>query len=157
MNVESAVPLPSLDVRVELHDGFVVDTDRGRLDLGQVHTWLSTDAFWAMGRSREIVDRAAAASVNFGVYAPGGEQVGYARVVTDGVTFGWLCDVYIAREARGRGVGTALSQVIVGAVRPLNLKRFLLATLDAHEVYSKVGFEPLPEPDMMMVLGPNEA
>lgn len=149
--------LPSLDMRVELPDGFVIDTDRARLDLGQVHEWLSTDAFWAIGRSREIVDRAAAASVNFGVYDSADAQVGYARVFTDGVTFGWLCDVYIAREARGLGLGAALSRVVVDAVRPLNLKRFMLATTDAHELYSKVGFVPLDEPQTMMVLGSDPA
>ena len=84
----------------------------GRLDLGRVHRWLSTDAYWALGRSRDFVEQAAAASVNFGVYGPDGAQVGYARVVTDGVAFGWLCDVYVAREVRGRGLGVALSRTV---------------------------------------------
>ena len=90
----------------------MVDTDHGRLDLERVHRWLSTDAYWALGRSRDFVERAAAASVNFGVYGPDGAQVGYARVVTDGVAFGWLCDVYVAREVRGRGLGVALSRTV---------------------------------------------
>ncbi|MEX0427632.1 GNAT family N-acetyltransferase [Nocardioides sp. DS6] len=145
-----------LSVRVDLHDGFVVDTARARLDLARVHEWLSTDAFWAIGRSLEAVSRAADASVNFGVYDPEGEQVGYARVVTDGVTFGWLCDVYLARVARGRGLGTALSQVIVDAVRPLGLKRFMLSTVDAHQVYAKAGFVPFPDPQKLMVVGAGE-
>ncbi len=142
------------DVQVSLHDGFVVDTDPSRLDLTKVHDWLSTDAFWAIGRTFEVVERAASASINFGVYAPDGAQVGYARVVTDGVTFGWLCDVYIAREVRGRGIGTGLSRVIVDVIRPLNLKRFLLVTRDAHEVYEKAGFALFPDPQMLMMLGP---
>lgn len=141
------------DLRVELPGGFVVDTDRARLELRKVHEWLSTDAFWAIGRSFDTVERAAAASVNFGVYGPDGAQVGYARVVTDGVTFGWLCDVYVCREVRGRGLGTALSRVIADVVRPLNLKRFVLATLDAHELYAKAGFVPFPDPQMLMLLG----
>ncbi|MFJ3956285.1 GNAT family N-acetyltransferase [Arthrobacter sp. NPDC090010] len=77
--------------------------------------------------------------------------------MTDGVTFGWLCDVYIAREARGRGLGRQLSQTIVDVVRPLGLKRFMLSTLDAHELYSKAGFIPLPEPEKLMVLDDLEA
>lgn len=152
MTGENAKTTELLAVRVVLDTGFEVDTDRSRLDLAKVHAWLSTDAFWALGRSFDVVSRAAAASVNFGVYGPDGAQVGYARVFTDGVTFGWLCDVYIAREARGRGLGTALSKVIVDAVRPLGLKRFMLSTLDAHEVYAKAGFVPFPDPRKLMVL-----
>jgi GNAT superfamily N-acetyltransferase len=81
-----------------------------------------------------------------------GEQVAYARVVTDEALFAWLCDVYVDRSVRGKGVGTAL----VGAVRdhlaPLGLRRVLLATSDAHGVYAKHGFEPLDRPDQWMVL-----
>lgn len=151
MSSESSV-VSALSVRAGLHDGCVVDTDRSRLDLALVHEWLSTDAFWAIGRSFDVVSRAADTSVNFGVYDPEGGQVGYARVVTDGVTFGWLCDVYIAREARGRGLGTALSQVIVDAMRPLGLKRFMLSTVDAHDVYAKAGFVAFPDAQRLMVL-----
>lgn len=104
MAFEVAVTAWDPGLRVELHDGFVVDTDRARLDLTAVHQWLSTDAFWALDRPFDVVEQTANASVNFGVYSPAGEQVGYARVFTDGVTFGWLCDVYIARQVRGRGL-----------------------------------------------------
>lgn len=149
---QPTIPLPArLEVRVALHDGFEVDTDVARLDVERVHHWLSTDAFWAIGRSSDVVRRAIAASTNFGVYDADGAQVGYARLVTDGATFGWLCDVYIAREVRGRGIGTALSQVIVDAVEPWHLKRLMLATLDAHEVYAKAGFVPFPDPEMLML------
>lgn len=141
-----------MDVRRPLPGGYEVDTDTSRLDLSLVHAWLSTDAFWALGRSYDAVEKAADASVNFGVYDADGGQAGYARVVTDGVTFGWLCDVYIAPAARGQGLGTSLAQVIVDAVRPLGLKRLMLSTVDAHEVYSKVGFEPFPNPQKLMVL-----
>ncbi len=141
-----------IEVHVSLHDGFVVDTDPSRLDLVAVHEWLSTDTYWAAGRSFDVVSRAADASVNFGVYDSDDKQVGYARVVTDGVTLGWLCDVYIAREVRGRGIGTALSKVIVDAIRPLGLRRFMLSTVDAHEIYAGVGFVPCPDPQKLMTL-----
>ena len=141
-----------IEVHVSLHDGFVVDTDPSRLDLAVVHEWLSTDTYWAAGRSFDAVSRAADASVNFGVYDSDGKQVGYARVVTDGVTLGWFCDVYIAREVRGRGLGTALSKVIVDAIRPLGLRRFMLSTADAHEIYAGVGFVPCPAPQNLMML-----
>lgn len=143
-----------ISLRAALHDGFAIDTDPDRLDLERVHAWLSTDAYWALGRDRDVVRRAAAASVNFGVYAPDGAQVGYARLVTDGATFGWLCDVYIAPEARGRGIGTALAQAIVAAVQPLGMKRLMLATADAHGVYEQAGFVLHPDPQQLMVLTP---
>lgn len=149
MSTDALIPR----VRIPLPDAYEIDTDHDRIDLKRVHEWLSTDAFWAIGRSFDVVQRAAAASVNFGVYDPTGAQVGYARLVTDGVTFGWLCDVYVAPEARGRGLGKALASAVVDAVRPLGLKRLMLSTLDAHELYARVGFAPFPDPDRLMVIG----
>ena len=142
-----------VEVHVSIHDGCVVDTDPSRLDLAVVHEWLSTDTYWVTGCSFDAVARAADASVNVGVYDSDGKQVGYAWVVTDGVTLGWFCDVYVAREVRGRGLGTALSRVIVDAIRPLGLTRLMLSTADAREVYAKVGFIPVPEPQRLMVPG----
>ncbi|WP_018297460.1 GNAT family N-acetyltransferase [Corynebacterium lubricantis] len=138
--------------QAELLDGFVVDTDRDRLDLKKVHHWLSTDAYWAKNRPFETVSEAADSSLNFGVYSSTGEQVGYARVVTDGVTFGWLCDVYIAPVHRGKGLGKALSQAVVDTLEPMDLKRIMLLTDDAHELYSSVGFTSYPNLDHVMVL-----
>lgn len=141
-----------INARVPLADGFVVDTDPSLLNRSRVHEWLSTDAYWALGRSYEAVDQAIDASLNFGVYDRDGEQVGFARLVTDGVTFGWLCDVYVAREVRGRGLGVGLAQAIVEVVRPLRLKRLLLMTSDAHGVYARAGFRPPDESQKFMVL-----
>ncbi|MBV6702558.1 GNAT family N-acetyltransferase [Kitasatospora aureofaciens] len=132
-------------------DGYDIDTDPARIDLDRVHHWLSTDAFWALGRSREVVDRSVRASIPFGVYAAGGEQVAFARVVTDLATFAWLCDVYVDRAHRGRGLGTWLATAVVEHLRPYALKRILLSTADAHEVYARAGFVPLPEPGKLMI------
>jgi GNAT superfamily N-acetyltransferase len=90
--------------------------------------------------------------VNFGVFTTDGTQVAYARVVTDHATFAWLCDVYVDRDHRGRGLGTRLSETIVATFRPMGLKRMLLSTLDAHEVYARVGFVPMPDPEKLMIL-----
>ncbi|MEN2417991.1 GNAT family N-acetyltransferase [Streptomyces rimosus] len=139
--------------------GYEVSTDPDRLDLALIHHWLSTDAYWALGRPRERQDRAVAGSLNFGLYekdpAGGGQarQVGYARVVTDHTTFAWLCDVYIAPVARGKGLGTALVTHIRDHLAPCGLRRILLATGDAHEIYARVGFEPLADPGKWMALG----
>ncbi|GAA1073223.1 GNAT family N-acetyltransferase [Kitasatospora arboriphila] len=138
----------------DLPTGYELSTDPERLDRALVHRWLSEDAYWALGRPREKQERAIDGSLNFGVYeSASGAQVGYARVVTDGATFGWLCDVYVAPDARGRGLGTALTAAVRDHVAPFGLRRIMLATADAHEVYAKVGFAPLDDPGKWMALG----
>lgn len=129
-------------------------TDAGRLDRELIHRWLSTDAYWALGRSREKQERAIESSLNFGVYErETGAQVAYARIVTDHATFAWLCDVYVAREARGKGLGTELIAAVRDHLQPCGLRRILLATADAHGVYEKLGFQTLDDPGKWMALG----
>ncbi|MGW0365992.1 GNAT family N-acetyltransferase [Streptomyces sp. NPDC002990] len=138
----------------ELPAGYEISTDPARLDPALVHRWLSEDAYWARGRSREKQDRAITASLNFGVYErASGLQLGYARVVTDLADFAWLCDVYIAPDARGKGLGTALVTAVRDHLAPYGLRRILLATADAQAVYAKVGFAPLERPEQWMTLG----
>jgi GNAT superfamily N-acetyltransferase len=138
----------------DLPEGYEISTDPARLDAALVHTWLSTDAYWAVGRPRAKQDHAIANSLNYGVYeAATGAQVGYARVVTDQTTFAWLCDVYVSRDARGKGLGTALVAAVRDHLEPFGLRRILLATADAHGVYAKIGFEPLSKPEKWMAYG----
>jgi GNAT superfamily N-acetyltransferase len=138
----------------DLPDGYEISTDPARIDPALTHQWLSQDAYWALGRARDKHDRAIAGSLNFGVYDLASDaQVGYARVVTDRATFAWLCDVYIAREVRGKGLGTALAGAVRDHLAPYGLRRIMLATADAHAVYAKVGFAPLAAPDKWMALG----
>lgn len=88
-------------------DGYELSTDPERLDIDRVHTWLSTDAYWALGRTRETTVRAIARSVVFGVYRPTDQaQVAFGRAVTDETTIAWLCDVYVDPAQRGRGLGS---------------------------------------------------
>jgi GNAT superfamily N-acetyltransferase len=135
-------------------DGYEISTDPSRLNTELIHRWLSQDAYWALGRSREKQDQAIANSLNFGVYRRMSDtQVGYARVVTDETTFAWLCDVYVDPTARGKGLGTALAAAVRDHLAPYSLRRVLLATADAHEVYAKVGFAPLAKPGKWMALG----
>ncbi|MFE0687255.1 GNAT family N-acetyltransferase [Streptomyces xiamenensis] len=135
-------------------DDYEFATDPARLDPALVHHWLSTDAYWALGRTREKQDAAIAGSLNFGVYErASGAQVGYARVVTDHATFAWLCDVYVAPAARGRGLGTALARAVRDHLAPYGLRRIMLCTQDAHGVYERVGFAPLAAPERWMSLG----
>ncbi|MFD9251469.1 GNAT family N-acetyltransferase [Streptomyces bottropensis] len=136
-----------------LPEGYEMSDDPDRIDVGRVHRWLSTDAYWALGRSREKQQSAVRGSLNFGVYDTGsGEQVAYARVVTDRATFAWLCDVYVDPAVRGKGLGTAMVAAVRDHLLPYGLRRVLLATHDAHGVYAKLGFEPLAQPDRWMAL-----
>ena len=126
-----------------------ISDDPGRLDVDRVHRWLSESAYWALGRPRDVVERSIAGSLNLGAYVDG-ELVGYARVVTDRATFAWLCDVYVDESVRGGGVGKALVGAVVGHPDLQGLKRFLLATADAHGLYAGFGFEPIAAPERWM-------
>ena len=132
-------------------DGYEVRTELADMDFDRIHPWLSTDAYWAMGRTRDNIETAARHSLNFGVFTTDGQQVAYARVLTDHANFGWLADVYVDRDHRGRGLGKQLVDVVMDHLEPLGLSRVLLATRDAHGVYERVGFEPLPQPGIFMV------
>ncbi len=122
-----------------------------RVNRARVHRWLSEQSYWAQGRTREVQDAAIDSSRNYGVYCTEtGDQVAYARVVTDGVTFAWLCDVFVATEARGQGIGKMLAAGVIADLEPLNLKRTLLSTGDAHGLYAQYGFTELAEPSKMM-------
>lgn len=114
------------------------------IDRERVHGWISEHSYWAPGRSRSRQDAAIDGSRNFGVYdIASNKQVAYARMVTDGVTFAWLCDVFVDPEVRGHGIGAMLIAGIVDDCRPLGLRRIALSTDDAHGLYAKFGFAPL--------------
>jgi len=124
--------------------------DPDEIDMERVARWISTDAYWAKGRTREVVERSFANSVPAGIYAHDGQQVAVARIVSDRATFAWLCDVYVDRDHRGRGLGTMLANWAVAWAQRHDIKRVVLATLDAHEVYAKAGFAPMAHPERWM-------
>ena len=129
----SATSAPSGDT--VMHGAYEISADPARIDAARVHHWLSTDAYWALGRPREKQDAAIAGSLNFGAYhGETGEMAAYARVITDYATFAWLCDVYVDPQARGTGLGTALVEAVRDHLAPHGLRRILLATADAHGV-----------------------
>ncbi|GAB4585762.1 GNAT family N-acetyltransferase [Nocardia sp. IFM 10818] len=133
-------------------DGYGIDVDPERIDVDRVHHWLSTDTYWALGREWEIVERAIRGSLNFGVYDADGEQVAYARVVTDKATFAWLCDVYVDREHRGKGLGRRLVAAVRDHLASYKIRRIALVTFDAHSLYAEAGFAPLTDPQNWMTL-----
>ena len=128
--------------------GYEISTDRDRLDLDVIHGFLRT-AYWSPGVSREVVERAIANSLPFGLYAPDGAQAGFARVVSDLATFGYLADVFILPEHRGRGLGLWLVGTVLAHPDLQGLRRFHLATGDAHALYERFGFRP-SDPGRMM-------
>jgi GNAT superfamily N-acetyltransferase len=127
---------------------YTISTDPARLDLAAVHAYL-TQSYWSPGIPREVVERAAANSLCFGLLH-GGAQVGYARVVTDRATFAYLCDVYVLEAHRGQGLSKWLMQVIGEHPNLQGLRRFMLGTQDAHGLYAQFGFTPLANPARMM-------
>jgi GNAT superfamily N-acetyltransferase len=127
-----------------------ISTDPAELDLDWLVPALSERAYWALGRSRSVVERSVAHSLCFGAYVDG-RQVGFARVVTDEATFAWICDVFVDESVRGRGVGKRLMAAIVDEPRLRRLRRMMLATKDAHGLYAGFGFEPLGEPEKWMI------
>jgi GNAT superfamily N-acetyltransferase len=131
-------------------DGHLISDDPARLDLPRVARWLREDAYWALGRTQETVERSIEQSLNLGLYRPDGEQAGFCRWVTDQTTFAWLCDVYVEPSARRDGLGTWLVATATGHPAVRGVRRQLLATLDAHELYARFGFTPLPEPERWM-------
>ena len=128
---------------------YEVSTDRGRLDVDLIHRFLAEDSYWARGVARETVERSLEHSLCFGVFA-GGRQVAFARAVTDRATFAWLADVFVVEEHRGRGVGEMLVRAVLSHPELQTLRRWLLATLDAHGLYRRFGFEDSPEARFMM-------
>ncbi|MGA2112510.1 MAG: GNAT family N-acetyltransferase [Anaerolineales bacterium] len=130
---------------------YVLSSDKAKLDIGTIHRYLAGSSYWAKGRSLQTMAIGIEHSLCFGLYAASGAQVGFARVVTDQATFAWICDVFVLEPHRGKGLGKWLVQTIVGQLELMNPKRMVLATQDAHGLYSKYGgFEPLRNPERWM-------
>lgn len=131
------------------HGEFIISTDQSKLDIETIHHFLTTETYWARERSLEVVRRSFENSLPFVVYK-GDEMVGFARVVSDFATFAWLADVFIRQEYRGQGLSKWLMEVIIGHPDLQGLRRFLLATRDAHELYRQYGFDDLRIPHLWM-------
>ena len=128
---------------------YLITTDRSRLDVPLIHNFLSEESYWAVGRSVEAVKRTIDNSLCFGVYKEN-EQVGFARVVTDFATFGWLADVFVVPEHQGQGLAKWLMEVILAHPDLQGFRRWVLATKDAQSLYAQFGFIPLHRPERWM-------
>jgi len=125
-----------------------VDTDKTRLDLDVIHGFLQ-QSYWAAGIPREVVERSIEHSLCFGVYVDGA-QAGFARIISDYATFAYLADVFVLEAFRGQGLSKRLMETIVGHPRLRGLRRWSLATRDAHGLYAQFGFTPLASPARYM-------
>ncbi len=128
---------------------YLVSTDRSRLDFDLMHEFLSKQTYWAINRPLELIRKSVDNSLPFGVYKAD-KQVGFARVVTDYATFGWLADVFILPAEQGQGLGTWLTECVLAHPDLQGFRRWLLATKDAHEVYRRHGFIELNRPERFM-------
>ncbi len=129
-------------------DGFTISTDRARLDLDMLYAFLST-SYWARGIPRDVMERSIRNAVPFGIYE-GEKQVGFARVVTDLATVGYVGDVFVLEPWRGRGLSRWLMECILAHPELQGFRRWFLLTRDAHGLYERVGFTPLAAPDRWM-------
>jgi GNAT superfamily N-acetyltransferase len=140
-------------------EGYLLTTDPGRVDIDLVHGWLAEQSYWAKGRDRAVVERSIAGSRNYSVFEDAvyddsvyddARQAAFARAVTDGATFAWICDVFVDEEHRGEGLGSWLVESIVQDLALDGVQRFVLATRDAHAVYRRCGFAALEGADRWM-------
>lgn len=127
---------------------YTITTNRRDLDINAIHEFL-TRSYWSPGVPIDIVERAIANSLCFGLFH-GKVQVGFARVITDKATFGYLSDVYVLNSHRGKGLSKWLLEVIRDHEHLQGLRRFMLATRDAHGLYAQFGFKALADPSRMM-------
>jgi GNAT superfamily N-acetyltransferase len=126
----------------------VVTTDRARLDLAVIHGFL-TASYWARGIPRETVARSMEHSLCFGAF-DGDRQVGFARVISDRATYAYVCDVFALESDRKRGIGKSLMAAIMAHPELQGLRRWTLATRDAHGLYRQFGFGAPAYPDRQM-------
>lgn len=139
-------------------DGYEIDDDTARLDLDVVHGFLTT-SYWAEGVPFDVVERSVAGSLNLGLYHTGSAtapapaaavQVGFTRAVTDRATFVWVGDVFVLPGHRGRGLAHWMIETLLAYPDLASVRRFMLATSDAHRVYADCGFAPLAAPGRFM-------
>lgn len=133
------------------HESFLLSTDPAKIDLPTVHRYLSESSYWAKNIPFDVFRTSVQNALCFGIYE-NGRQAGFARVITDRATFGYIGDVFILDAYRGRGLSKWLMQCILEHPELQGFRRWILATADAHGLYAQSGFNPLAKPDRWMEL-----
>lgn len=126
-----------------------ISTDKNRLDLATIHRFLSEQSTWAIGIPRATVERSIEHSLCFGGYE-NGQQIAFARVVSDYATFAYLMDVFVLPQHQNRGLSLPLLEAIKAHPQLQGLRRFMLASSNARGLYQRYGFNALGKPEIMM-------
>jgi GNAT superfamily N-acetyltransferase len=130
-------------------ENFIISTDKSKLNIPYIHRFLTNESYWAAGVPLSIIEKSVENSLCLGVYE-GEKQIGFARIITDEATFGYLADVFVDTAYRGRGLSKWLMLIITELPFMPLLRRFMLATKDAHKLYEQFGFTPLTFPERFM-------
>lgn len=131
------------------NDQLSISCDKNLLDFDIIHQYLSQDSYWSKGIPRHVVEKAAQNSLCFGVYF-NGKQIGYARIISDFASFAYLADVFVLPEYRGQGISKKLMDFIMNHEDLQGLRRWMLATLDAHGLYEQFGWKTMANPERFM-------
>jgi GNAT superfamily N-acetyltransferase len=123
-----------------MSDPYAISTDPARLDVALIQRWLSEESYWAPGIPRDVVERSITGALNFGIYHETQGQVGFARVISDHATFAYLADVFVLESHRGQSLSKRLMETILAHPELQGLRRWMLATRDAHGLYEQFGF-----------------
>ncbi len=138
-----------MQIITEQKGDFLITTDKSKLDLNIIHNFLANESYWSKNIPFKIVKTATENSINFGLYYKH-QQIGYARVVTDYATTAYLADVFVLKEFRGQGHSKWLMQIIMNHPGLQGLRRWVLLTQDAHELYKKYGWKSIANPERWM-------
>ena len=128
---------------------YLFSTDKNKLQLKVIHDYLSKESYWAQNMPLDLIKESIAGSICFAIYIDN-KQIAYARVITDNATFAYLADVFVLEEHRGKGLSKELMRFILDHPSLKKLRRFMLATRDAHGLYKQFGFNALAKPETIM-------
>ncbi|WP_118972655.1 GNAT family N-acetyltransferase [Taibaiella koreensis] len=129
---------------------YLFSAEKSRIDMTAIHAFLDKESYWARGIPYETVVRAIQGSVCIGIYDPEGQLAGFGRMITDRATFAYLADIFVLKTHRGKGLSKELMKVFCQLADRFGLRRFLLTTQDAHDLYRRSGFELFPYPERLM-------
>jgi len=135
----------------EIQGDFLISTNKAKLDIQIIHKYLSEESYWSKNIPLQTVQKSIEGSICFGLYHQQ-KQIGFARVITDGVVFGYLADVFVLEEYRGKGLSKWMMKTILGHPRLQGFRRWMLVTKDAHGLYLQFGFTALDKPERYMYL-----
>lgn len=128
---------------------FTISTDKSKLDLTVIHDYLANQSYWSKNIPKERIRKSIANALCFGIYYKD-TQIGYAKVVSDFSTMAYLGDVFVLEDYRGQGLSKWLMETIMSHPELTGLRRWILLTSDAHELYKKFGWQPIASPEKWM-------